>query len=105
MKNSIPNQDFKKILFKTKSLHIRDLLFYYRNNIKNGISFIVNRKKGNAVCRNLFKRRCRSLVYSNQAEQFKNMQIIIKPVKNLKNNYTWKELKQSFEEFSCKLEL
>ena len=105
MKNSIANQDFKQILFKTKSLHIRDLLFYYRNNIKNGVSFIVNRKKGNAVCRNLFKRRCRSLINNSQVEQFKNMQIIIKPIKNLKNNYTWKELKQSFEEFSCKLEL
>ena len=105
MKHSISNQDFKQILFKTKSLHIRDLLFYYRNNVKNGISFIVNRKKGNAVCRNLFKRRCRSLFNKYQVDQFKNTQIIIKPIKNLKNNYTWKELKQSFEEFSCKLEL
>ena len=105
MKHSISNQDFKKILFKTKSLHIRDLLFYYRINIKNGISFIVNRKKGNAVCRNLFKRRCRALFNKNQNVQFKNIQIIIKPMKNLKNNYNWKELKQSFEDFSCKLEL
>ena len=55
MKNSISNQDFKQILFTTKSLHIRDLLFYYKNNIKSGVSFIVNRKKGNAVNRNLFK--------------------------------------------------
>jgi len=105
LKHSISNQDFKQILFKTKSLHIRDLLFYYRNNIKNGISFIVNRKKGNAVCRNLFKRRCRALFNKNQDAQFQNIQIIIKPMKNLKNNYNWKELKQSFEEFSCKLEL
>ena len=105
MKYSISNQDFKQILFKTKSLHIRDLLFYYRNNIKNGVSFIVNRKKGNAVCRNLFKRRCRSLFNSCQEKKLQNMQIIIKPVKKLKNNYTWEELKQSFEEFSRKLEL
>lgn len=104
MKHSISNQDFKQILFKTKSLHIRDLLFYHRNNIKNGVSFIVNRKKGNAVYRNLFKRRCRSLFNQYQNVRLKNIQIIIKPVKKLKNNYTWKELKQSFEEFSCKLE-
>ena len=103
MKHSISNQDFKQILFKTKSLHIRDLLFYYKNNIKSGISFIVNRKKGKAVCRNLFKRRCRSLFSQHQGGELKNMQIIIKPIKNLKNNYNWKELKQSFEEFSCKL--
>ena len=105
MKNSISNQDFKQILFTTKSLHIRDLLFYYRNNIKNGVSFIVNRKKGNAVSRNLFKRRCRSLFNNYQEKKLQNMQIVIKPVKKLKNNYAWKELKQSFEEFSCKLEL
>ena len=105
MKHSISNQDFKQILFKTKSLHIRDLLFYYKNNIKSGISFIVNRKKGNAVCRNLFKRRCRSLFNQHQDDELKNMQIIIKPIKNLKNNYGWKELNQSFEDFSLKLSL
>ena len=104
MKNSISNQNFKQILFKTKSLHIRDLLFYYRNNIKNGISFIVNRKKGNAVCRNLFKRRCRALFDNHKNHHLQNMQIIIKPTKKIKNNYSWKELSKSFEDFSCKLE-
>ena len=103
MKNSISNQDFKQLLFTTKSLHIRDLLFYYRNNIKNGISFIIKSNKGLAVERNLFKRRCRALFNKYQNHQLENMQIIIKPIKNLKNNYTWKELSQSFEDFSCKL--
>ena len=70
---------------------------------KPGISFIVNRKKGIAVNRNLFKRRCRALFNEYKNHQLKNMQIIIKPIKNLKNNYTWKELSQSFEDFSCKL--
>ena len=105
MKNSISNQDFKQILFTTKSLHVRDLFFYYRNNINDGISFIVNRNKGNAVVRNLFKRRCRSIFNDYKNNSLKNMQIIIKPIKNLKNNYTWEELNQSFEDFSCKLEL
>jgi len=104
LKNSISNQDFKQILFTTKSLHIRDLFFYYRNNINAGVSFIVNRKKGNAVARNLFKRRCRSIFNNYKNNRLKNMQIIIKPIKNLKNNYTWEELNQSFEDFSCKLE-
>ena len=105
MKNSISNQDFKQILFTTKSLHVRDLLFYYKNNINGGVSFIVNRNKGNAVYRNLFKRRCRSLFNNYKKRHLKNMQIIIKPIKNLKNNYNWKELNQSFENFSRKLEL
>ena len=66
MKNSIPNQEFKRTLFNSKSLLVRDLLFYYQKN-KAGISFIVNRKKGNAVLRNLFKRRCRALYQQNNS--------------------------------------
>ena len=103
MKNSISNQNFKQILFTTKSLSIRDLLFYYKNNTSGGISFIVNRKKGNAVERNRFKRRCRALFNNYKNNKFKNIALIIKPIKKLKNNYTWKELSESFEDFSCKL--
>ena len=101
MKNSISNQDFKKTLFNSKSLLVRDLLFYYQNN-KSGVSFIVNRKKGKAVLRNLFKRRCRAL-YS-QYEVLNQKQIVIKPKQPLKNNYSWKELKLSFDTFCSKLE-
>ena len=100
MKNSISNQEFKRTLFNSKSLLVRDLLFYYQKN-KAGISFVVNRKKGNAVLRNLFKRRCRALYQQNNSLQ--NFQVIIKPSTSLKNNYSWKELKLSFDTFSSKL--
>jgi len=100
LKNSISNQEFKKTLFNSKSLLVRDLLFYYQKN-KIGISFIVNRKKGSAVLRNLFKRRCRALYQQNNS--FKKIQVIIKPANSLKNNYSWKELKLSFDTFSSKL--
>tara|TARA_A100001037_G_C14932465_1_gene536671 strand:- start:150 stop:467 length:318 start_codon:yes stop_codon:yes gene_type:complete len=104
LKNSISNQDFKQILFSSKSLYIRDLLFYYRKNVCSEISFIVSRNKGNAVVRNLFKRRCRALFDNHKNRHLQNMQIIIKPTKKIKNNYSWKELSKSFEDFSCKLE-
>ena len=100
MKNSISNQEFKRTLFNSKSLLVRDLLFYYQKN-KVGISFIVNKKKGSAVLRNLFKRRSRALYQQNNSLQ--NFQVIIKPVNSLKNNYSWKELKLSFDTFSSKL--
>ena len=100
MKNSISNQEFKRTLFNSKSLLVRDLLFYYQKN-KVGISFIVNKKKGSAVLRNLFKRRTRALYQQNNSLQ--NFQVIIKPVNSLKNNYSWKELKLSFDTFSSKL--
>jgi len=100
LKNSISNQEFKRTLFNSKSLLVRDLLFYYQKN-KVGISFIVNKKKGSAVLRNLFKRRTRALYQQNNSLQ--NFQVIIKPVNSLKNNYSWKELKLSFDTFSSKL--
>ena len=105
MKNSLSNQEFQSILFKTKSLKIRDLVFYYDQNINHpGISFIVSRKKGMAVKRNLFKRRCRAL-FNKHLIKNKNIQIIIRPAKLLNNNYSWEELKLSFEKFFSKLKL
>ena len=55
--------------------------------------------------RHLFKRRCRALFDNHKNHRLQNMQIIIKPTKKIKNNYSWKELSKSFEDFSCKLEL
>jgi len=69
-----------------------------------GISFIINRKKGLAVQRNLFRRRSRSLFLKHTKIKKCNMQIIIKPLKNLKNNYSWEELRMSFQTFFSKLE-
>ena len=104
MKNSISNQDFKKILFNSKSLLVRDLLFYYKEN-KPGISFIVSRKLGKAILRNKFKRRCRNLFITMEKNNPKNIQLIIKPKKKIINNYSWLELTRSFEEFYSKLGL
>ena len=104
MKNSISNQDFKKILFYSKSLLVRDLLFYYKEN-DPGISFIVSRKLGKATLRNKFKRRCRNLFIKMEKKNLKNIQLIIKPKKKILNNYSWLELTRSFEEFYSKLSL
>ena len=103
MKNSIVNQDFKKILFNSKSLLVRDLLFYYQK--KNfGIAFILSRKLGNAVIRNKFKRRCRSLFLNAKQNRPEQLQVLIWPQKKLTNNYSWLELTRAFEEFYIKLE-
>ena len=104
MKYSISNQEFKNTLFNSKSLLVRDLLFYYNKNAV-GISFIVSRKLGGAVLRNKFKRRCRQLFLQKQKSSLLSIQIIIKPKKKLINNYSWLELTRSFEEFYSKLGL
>ena len=103
MKHSITTQDFKKILFNSKSLPVGDLLFYYKEH-KPGISFIVSKKLGNAVLRNKFKRRCRMLFFQKNKEYDKTLQIIVRPQKKIENNYSWDELTSTFDEFYIKLE-
>tara|TARA_Y100000996_G_C22407963_1_gene595970 strand:+ start:529 stop:846 length:318 start_codon:yes stop_codon:yes gene_type:complete len=105
LKNSITNQNFKKVLYNSKSLPVRDLLFYYDTNVSSGISFIVNRKMGNAVLRNKFKRRCRALFNKHNKDRLNDYTIIIKPKKSLLNNYSWDELSRSFEQFCVKLDI
>jgi len=103
LKNSVINKDFKRVLHNSKSLQVRDLLFYYDTNTKNGISFIVSRRTGNAVLRNQFKRRCRALFRTYSANQLERYTIIIKPTQALKNHYSWHDLSRSFEHFCIKL--
>ena len=102
MKNSICNKNFKQILRNSKSLHIGDLLFYYDCS-GQGVSFIINRKKGAAVDRNLFRRRVRSLFAIYTKKDVGQIRLIIKPLKNLKKNYSWEELSLSFQTFFSKL--
>ena len=57
------------------------------------LGFIVSRKYGNSVERNLFKRRCRYIFYKLIKNGFP-CSIIVKPkVKNIQ----WGRIKQSFE--------
>ena len=87
-----------------KSLQVRDLLFYYQNSGAN-ISFIVSAKKGNAVLRNKFKRRCRGIFNLYQKKLNQNYSLIIKPQKALKENYSWQELNRAFDRFFSKLDV
>ena len=103
MKRSITTQDFKKILFNSKSLLVGDLLFYYQEH-KLGISFIVSKKLGNAILRNKFKRRCRMLFFQKTKVHYKTLQIIVRPQKKLENNYSWDKLTSTLDEFYIKLE-
>ena len=76
------------------------VLFIYSNILKNaGIGFLVSRKYGNAVERNLFKRRCRAL-YKNFNFKNKRTSVIIRPlIKNVsyaKLNGDFKKLLEAF---------
>ena len=72
---------------------VQDIRYYYIYDENPRLGFIVSRKYGNSVGRNLFKRRCRYIFY----KLIKNgcsYSIIIKPkVKNIQ----WHTIKDSFE--------
>ncbi len=80
-------------------------MFYYRTHQKHGVSFIVGRNKGNAILHNACKRRCRAIVRRNKHLKLKKTKLIVKPIKNLKNTYSWQELTLSLDKFLIKLEV
>tara|TARA_Y100000590_G_scaffold346206_1_gene396394 strand:+ start:804 stop:1022 length:219 start_codon:yes stop_codon:yes gene_type:complete len=63
------------------------------------LGFIVSRKYGNSVARNLFKRRCRYAFYELIKAEF-TYSIIIKPKIH---NIQWTVIKQTFEMINEKI--
>ncbi len=99
MKYSLSPIDFKYVYNNSKSVLIQDIRYYYIYNENPKIGFIVSRKYGNSVERNLFKRRCRHIFYKLIKNGFPHS-IIIKPkVKNIQ----WNIIKQSFESMHEKI--
>ncbi len=68
-------------------------MYYYVKDESPKIGFIVSRKYGNSVKRNLFKRRCRNIFFELIKNNF-NYSIIVQPKTK---NINWKIIKQSFE--------
>ena len=66
---------------------------------KPRVGFIVSRKYGNSVDRNLFKRRCRHLFYE-LIKKGLPYSIIVKPKTK---NIEWDIIKKSFESIYAKL--
>lgn len=93
MKYSLSPIDFKYVYNNSKALLIKEVMCYYMHDENPRLGFIVSRKYGNAVERNLFKRRCRHAFYELIKTDF-TYSIIIKPKsKNIK----WNTIKKSFE--------
>ena len=93
MKYALSSIEFKDVYNNSNSLLAHDLLFKYTYNQTPKLGFIVSRKYGNSVQRNLFKRRCRYAFYKLIKEGF-TYSVIIKPKAT---NITWKTINKSFE--------
>ena len=91
MKHPLKSQEFKQFFSSHKSLKVGDLLFRFKNSDSSRLGFVVSRKYGNSVKRNLFKRRCRMLFFHYL--KHKKQTIVIQP---LKNNISWNEIQAGF---------
>ena len=83
MKHSLSNTQFNVVFSESKSLRVGDLLFKYKKDVDPKLGFIVSRKYGNAVHRNLFKRRCRTQFRALIKNGFINTLIITPKKQNI----------------------
>ena len=93
MKYSLSPIEFKNVYNNAETLLIQDIMYYYIPDHNPRLGFIVSRKYGNSVERNLFKRRCRYAFYQLIKADFA-YSIIIKPKTK---NITWNIIKKSFD--------
>ena len=84
MKYALSSIEFKDVYHNSNSLLAYDLLFKYTYNETPKLGFIVSRKYGNSVKRNLFKRRCRYAFYKLIKSGFTSSIIIQPKTKNIK---------------------
>jgi len=65
----------------SKSLHFGDLSFKYTKSSKPEMGLIVSKRYGNAIGRNLFKRRCRSAFKSIMVDNNMGYAVVVRPKK------------------------
>jgi len=82
------------IVKASKSLSIGDLSFRYLFNYRPVVGFVVSKKYGNAVSRNLFKRRVRMLFIEKFISRGVGVSLIIRP---RKQNISFNNLSDAFE--------
>ncbi len=91
---SLSRKEFRAVYSQSISKPIGDLLFYYSNYSSPRLGLIVSKKYGNAVSRNLFKRRIREIFIHKILQANINMAIIIKP---LKKDIKYSAINNSFD--------
>ena len=100
MKNSVSANEFQLVMSGRKSCKIGDLLFLYEGSKQSKISFIVSRKYGNAVQRNLFKRRCKFMFSEVKKSKLPSMILIVRP---LTCDIRFRPIKLAFAQFNEKV--
>lgn len=84
----------------SKSLYFGDLSFKYTKSSKPEMGLVVSKKYGNAVQRNLFKRRCRSIFKSIIVDRDIGCTLVVRPKRQA---VTYISIKESFNSIYDKL--
>ena len=82
-----------QIMKIAKPFKVGGLSFKYHSTQRNAVGFIVSKRYGNAVKRNLFKRRCRNVFTSLWGDSDLQVSVIVYPVKQ---NISFREIDNSF---------
>ena len=97
---SIHPTEYASIIKDAQSLSVGDLSFKYSPWKRPVLGLSVAINYGNAVARNLFKRRCRELFKMNFTNKGLRIAIIIRP---LKKNILYSEMEIAFIELCNKI--
>jgi len=100
LKLSLSSKEIKHSLTASKSLKFGDLLFRHVNSASPGIGFIVSRKYGNAVQRNLFRRRCRAVFQQCIKQSSLSISLVVRP---LKSQIPYSSIEKAFHQLETKL--
>ena len=100
MKLSLSSPQFQLVLQQSKSLTVNGLHFRFLPSKKNLIGFAINKKLGQAIQRNLFKRRCRA-IFVNRLKNRPAFFLIVSPKKPLNQIDNIDESFQQFEQRVC----
>ena len=87
-------QVVKQVFAKGKRFHCEQLTIIYLRSRKQAVGFIASKKVGNAVKRNMTKRRIRE-AYRMNKDIFKGLQVIF----YTQHQITMKQILESFKEF------
>ena len=93
--------EFKEIFDKNKKKVYKHIIIYYQKSQTTKLGVITKKKIGNAVIRNKWKRRIKS-IYKEMSQNIKNHDIIIITKTNI-NNTTFSTVKKTVLEFTKKL--